>query len=198
MDLTDASSVTGLFAMIVLTINVLLGMLIATAYKASQLWKKLPQRLKKINISRLHNQTAYLALVLVLLHPLLLTFDPGTKFKLVTILFPKDAPHQKTFVVLGTIAFYAVLIVIITSRKSVKKKISFRLWKNVHLISYATAMLFMVHGLMMDPELKDRPVDWRDGEKLLCLACALVLLTATVIRLRYQFTISKKFQQKRL
>jgi hypothetical protein len=46
-------------------------------------------------------------------------------------------------------------------------------------------MLFIVHGFKMDPELKDRPTDWLDGEKLVCWACFLILLVATWIRLKY-------------
>ena len=64
---------------------------------------------------------------------------------------------------------------------------SFRLWKNIHLISYGTAMLFIVHGLIMDPDLKDRPTDWLDGEKLLCELCLAILIGATVLRLKYQY-----------
>jgi sulfoxide reductase heme-binding subunit YedZ len=51
--------------------------------------------------------------------------------------------------------------------------------------SYGTALLFVIHGILMDPELKDRPVDWLDGEKLLSEACGVVLLVATMIRWRY-------------
>ena len=61
----------------------------------------------------------------------------------------------------------------------------FRFWKNVHLISYGTALLFIIHGIWMDPELKDRPVDFLDAEKLLSEICGLVLIAASVIRFRY-------------
>jgi methionine sulfoxide reductase heme-binding subunit len=185
ISLIDISSVIGLCAMVTLTINVLLGMLLSTAYKANTLWKKLPAIVKKINILWLHNWTAYLALFLVLLHPVLLLFDADSKFTLADIVFPVHAPHQKIFVALGTLAMFALIVVIITTQKIVKKKMSFRLWKNIHLISYATAMLFIIHGLKMDPELKDRPTDWLDGEKILCEACLLILLTATFLRVKY-------------
>jgi DMSO/TMAO reductase YedYZ heme-binding membrane subunit len=61
----------------------------------------------------------------------------------------------------------------------------FRTWKNIHLISYGTALLFVVHGIVMDPDLKDRPVDWLDAEKLLSEICGIVLIAATIIRYRY-------------
>lgn len=88
---------------------------------------------------------------------------------------------------LGTISFYALLIVIITTQKIVKKKLGFRLWKNIHLVSYATALLFLFHGLLMDPLLKDRPTDWLDAEKFFSEFCLLLILAAMILRTRYQF-----------
>lgn len=192
VSIVDISALLGLWAMLTLTTNVLLGMLLSTAYKTDPLWKKLPAALKKIDINRLHNLTAYIALVLVLLHPILLTFDAATKFTLADIVYPVHAPHQKLVVALGTISLFAITTVIITTQKKVKKKMSFRAWKNIHFISYGTAMLFIVHGLMMDPELKDRPTDWLDGEKLLCWACLLILIAATYLRVKHNSKQVKK------
>ena|SRR5579872_2605587 len=190
--LLDVSAVVGLCAMVTLTVNVLLGMLLSTAYKANPLWKKLPAMVKRVNILWLHNGTAYLALTLVLLHPLLLVLDTGTKFTVLDIVFPLHAPKQSFFVTLGALAMYALVTVIITTQKVIKKKMSFRLWKNIHFISYGTAMLFIVHGLIMDPELKDRPTDWLDGEKLLCEVCLAVLIVATYIRVKYNYRKGKR------
>ncbi len=185
IQLLDVSAVLGLSAMLTLTINVLLGMLLSTAYKTHPAWKRLPPLLKAVNILQLHNWTAYLALTLVLLHPLLLVADASTKFTWVDIIYPVNAPKQKFFVALGSLAMLALMVVIITTQKAVKQTLGFRRWKNIHLIAYGTAMLFIIHGLMMDPLLKDRSPDWLDGEKLLCEACLLLLLTATFLRIKY-------------
>ena len=181
----DLSSTLGLVATGVLTFNLLLGMLLSTAYRRSPLWKRLPGWVKKMSIDDVHNWTAYVALVLALAHPLLLLPDATLKYRLLTILFPVDAPHQVFWTMLGTLALYALLVVIITTQKVVKNRLGFRAWKNIHLISYGTALLFVIHGIVMDPELKDRPVDWLDGEKLVSEICGLVLLAATVVRWRY-------------
>jgi sulfoxide reductase heme-binding subunit YedZ len=196
LKLLDVSAVMGLCAMVTLTINVLLGILLSTAYKTSTRWKKLPGAVKKIDILWLHNWTAYLALTLVVLHPLLLVLDTSTKFTFLDVIFPIGAPKQTFFVTLGVLAMYALITVVITTQKVVKKKMSFRLWKNIHLISYGTAMLFIVHGLMMDPELKGRPTDWLDGEKLLCEVCLAVLIAATFLRVRYNY--SNKQNRKKI
>jgi methionine sulfoxide reductase heme-binding subunit len=187
MDLTwlDLSSTLGLIATVVLTINLLFGMLLSTAYRRSPLWKKLPPWLKKVKLVDLHNWTAYVALVLALSHPLLLLPIAAERYHLTDILFPVHAPHQPLWTCLGALALYALTVVIFTTQKRVKRWLGFRAWKNIHLISYGTALLFVVHGIVMDPDLKDRPVDWLDGEKVLMELCAVVLIAATFIRYRY-------------
>jgi len=38
---------------------------------------------------------------------------------------------------------------------------------------------------VMDPQLKDRPVDYFDGEKVLSELCALILIAAGIFRYKY-------------
>lgn len=181
----DISAGMGLTATGLLTFNFLLGMMLSTAYKRSVYWKKFPDTVKKISIDDLHNWTAYIALLFVLLHPLFLILDTNSKFTITDILFPLNAPKQPTIVLLGSLSLLALLIVIITTQKLIKKKMGFRFWKNVHLISYGTALLFLFHGLLMDPELKDRPTDWLDAEKFFSEFCLLLLIIAGIIRYNY-------------
>ncbi len=193
-DLTyvDISGTMGLIATGLLTFNFLLGMMLSTAYKKKAYWKKLPETIKKISIDDLHNWTAYVAMFFVILHPLFLLLDKAQKFTLTDVLWPVNAPKQSNIVLLGTISFYAFIIVIITTQKVIKKKMSFRLWKNIHLISYATALLFLVHGLLMDPLLKDRPVDWLDAEKFFSEFCLLLFVVLSLVRVRYHFRSASK------
>jgi sulfoxide reductase heme-binding subunit YedZ len=181
----DLSSTSGLIATAVLTVNLLLGILLSTAYRRSRYWKMMPDLIRKVSINDVHNWTAYVALAFALAHPALLLLDASSKFKLRDILYPLNAPHQAFWIVPGYLALIALIVVIITTQQSVKKRLGFRAWKNIHLISYGTALLFVVHGVVMDPELKDRPVDWLDGEKILSELCGLVLIAATIMRYRY-------------
>jgi DMSO/TMAO reductase YedYZ heme-binding membrane subunit len=186
-DLTilDLSSASGLTATGFLTFNILLGMLLSTAYKRTKIWKSLPKNIQKISVYQLHNITAYIALTLVVIHPLLLLLDSSTQFRFIDIVFPLNAPKQKLFVALGTLSLYAIFTVLITSQKVVKKRMSFRLWKNIHLISYLTVILFVIHGVAMDPLLKDRPIDYLDAEKLFPELCLVAIIIATIFRYRY-------------
>ena len=163
----DIFGAIGLIAMMLLTLNFLMGMRLSKAYKKSVYWIKLPEQVKKLNINNLHNYTAYIALGLVLVHALLIPLDPSSKFSFTDLLLPLNAPHQPKIVLLGLISLIAFVLVIISTQKKIKKSLGFRAWKNIHLILYCTAILFVVHGILMDPLLKDRPTDWIDAEKLL-------------------------------
>jgi DMSO/TMAO reductase YedYZ heme-binding membrane subunit len=169
----------------VLSFNILLGILLSTGYRRSPLWKRMPVLVKKISVDDLHNWTAYVALVLAMAHPVVLLADKSLKYRVSDIVLPVSAPHQPLWTMMGALALYAVIVVIITTQKRVKRRLGFRVWKNIHLISYGTALLFVIHGIFMDPELKDRPVDWLDGEKLVSEICAVVLVAATIVRWRH-------------
>jgi DMSO/TMAO reductase YedYZ heme-binding membrane subunit len=181
----DISSLFGLIATCVLTFNLLLGILLSTAYRRSPIWKRMPPLVKKISLDDWHNWTAYVAIGLVLAHIILLLPDVSLKYRVVDILWPVNAPHQVFWTILGALAFYALIAVIITTQKKIKNRLGFRLWKNIHLVSYGTALLFVIHGVVMDPLLKDRPVDWFDAEKMVSELCGLALIAATIIRYRY-------------
>src|SRR5580704_9371965 len=96
-DLLELSNDAGLIATVVLTFNFLLGMMLATAYKKNIYWQKLPEQIRKADINNLHNWTAYVALILVIIHPVLLLFATSTKFTFIDIIFPLNAPNQKLF-----------------------------------------------------------------------------------------------------
>ena len=192
METIEISGILGLTALVFLTLNILLGIMLSTAYKQSDYWKKLPDSVKDLRIVDMHNYTAYFALVLVFLHFIIIPLDPSSKFTFTHLLYPLTAPHQPLFVLLGVISFIALLLVIITTQKVIKKKLGTTTWRNIHVISYATGLLFIVHGLVMDPLLKDRPIDFIDPEKLLVEACAILLIAAFVLRYKYKMTKEEK------
>lgn len=186
METIEISGVLGLIALVLLTLNILMGIMLSTAYKQSSYWKKLPSYIKSFKIVDLHNYTAYIALVVVLIHFMIIPLDPSSKFNFQHLLYPLLAPHQPLFVLLGVISFGAIVLVMITTQKVIKNKLGNKTWRNIHIISYATGLLFIVHGLVMDPLLKDRPIDFIDPEKLLVEACALILIIAFIKRYQYK------------
>jgi len=185
METIELSGIIGMIAMVVLTKNMIMGMMLSTQYRKSEYFKKIPEKYKLIKIIDLHNYTAYIALVLVLTHIILIPLDPSSKFSFIHIITPWNAPHQPYAVLLGTISLFAILLVILTTQKVIKKKLGYKTWKNIHLISYLTSVLFVIHGLLMDPLLKDRPVDWIDPEKMLAELCGLAIIITTYLRYKY-------------
>jgi predicted ferric reductase len=181
----EISSFLGLCALVVLTINFLLGLMLSAAYKRSVYWKRLPARFQKINVQQLHNWTAYVSFGLILFHPIVLLFDKATKFFIADVLIPFHSNYQIAWTALGVISLYAIILVIITTQKFIKRRLGFRLWKNIHLISYGTALFTCLHGIFLDPELKNRTPDFFDGEKMLCEICLIVIIITSVIRIVY-------------
>ena len=179
MTAVELSSDAGLVAMVLLTVNILLGLLLSARYNTVRSW---PHR--RLPIFDIHNWTAYIALGLIVLHPVLLLVSDTAHFRVVDVLFPIHSPHQTLFNNFGALAFYCVLFVVVTSY--VRSRLGSRLWKKLHYVSYAAAALLFTHGLMIDPDLKERPPDYLDGEKVLVEGCALLIVAATVWRIRYQ------------
>ena len=186
METIELSGILGLIATVVLTLNILMGIMLSTAYKKSSYWEKFPPFLKRFKIVDVHNYTAYIAMSLVLIHALIIPLDPSSKFSYSHLLKPLEAPHQPIFVMLGVISLVALFVVIITTQKIIKKAIGQKTWRWIHVISYATGLIFIIHGLVMDPLLKDRPIDFIDPEKLLVEACGLILLLAFWARYQYK------------
>jgi len=187
----NISSLLGLAATGVLTFNLLLGMLLGTQYQTNKTWKKLPEILRRINIRTLHNYTAYVALAIAFLHPVVLLLDKTLDISVSDLLLPVNYRHQPFYMTLGSISFYALLIIVITSVGPLRKALSFNAWKNIHFTSYVLALLFLVHGFFMDPALKDKAADPFDAEKLLSELCFLILAIASFYRIRYQLEKNK-------
>jgi methionine sulfoxide reductase heme-binding subunit len=179
MSAVDLSSDAGLIAMVLLTINILLGLLLSARYNTVRSWPK-----RRLPIFDVHNWTAYIALGLVFLHPTLLLLSSSAGFRIVDVLFPIHSPKQTLYNNLGALAFYCVIFVVVTSY--FRSRLGSRLWKKLHYVSYAAAAFVFVHGILIDPELKNNPPDLLDGEKVLVEVCALLIAIATIWRIRYQ------------
>lgn len=165
--------------MVLLTINILLGLFLSARYNTVRRW---PHR--RIPIFDIHNWTAYIALGLVFLHPVLLLCSSTAGFRILDVLWPIHSPKQTLYNCFGALAFYCVVFVVVTSY--LRMRLGSRLWKKLHYVAYAAATFVFVHGILIDPELKNRPPDLLDGEKVLVEVCALLILVATVWRIRYQ------------
>src|SRR3954470_14051234 len=179
MTAIDLSSYFGLAAMTLLTLNILIGLVMSVKHNPVRDW---PHR--RINTFKIHNWTAYIALSVAVMHPLIILLSATAKFSLVDILFPVNAPKQPWINVLGALALYSLAFVVVTSY--FRRELGRKTWKTLHFTAYGTATLFYVHGILTDPQLKDAPIDFLDGEKVYVELCLLAVIIAIGFRVRWQ------------
>ena len=180
MTATDLSSFAGLTAMVLLTVNILLGLAVSVNYNPRRQW---PHR--KIPLFKIHNWNAYLAIVVVCLHPLILLFSKSklTQFGIFDLLWPLHSPGQRLYNCLGAATFYGFALVVVTSH--FRPRLGYRPWKKLHYGAYVAAAIMYVHGTLIDQNLKNAPPDLLDGEKVLVEGCFVAVAAASVWRWRY-------------
>lgn len=174
----DLSAYVGLVAVGAVTLNMLLGILMAFRYSPVRSW---PHR--RINYFLLHNWSGYIALSVSILHPVILLFYKGKRFRWLDLVYPVHSPSQPLDNTIGAIALYLVFIVVLTSYLRVR--LGRHLWKSFHLTIYLGAAALFWHSLFTDPDLKNAPVDWLDGGKVFIEICLLCIFIVGLLRLRY-------------
>lgn len=177
----DVAAVVGLTALVLLTLNILMGLLVSVNYNPRRQW---PRRKLPAPLFRIHNWTGYCALAVAMLHPTILLFvNAKQKFRVIDILFPWNSPFQTAYNVLGATALWSFALVAITSHY--RPKLGYRPWKKLHYTAYFAAALMFVHGAIIDQNLKGQAPDLLDGEKVLVEGCFLAVMAASIWRWRY-------------
>jgi len=176
-DAIELSSDAGLVAVGLLTANILLGLLISTGYNPVRRWPR-----RRVKLFRFHNWTGYTALAVSALHPILVLVSKTAGFRVMDVAFPVRSPVQPLENSIGAIGFYCVAFAVLTSY--FRHLFGFHRWKQLHYATYAAAVTFFIHSLLTDPELKNRPVDWIDAEKVFVEVCMLLVAAGTIWRYR--------------
>lgn len=173
----DLCAYLGLGAVGAVSINLLIGLLMALRYSPVRNW---PHR--RFNIFALHQWTAYAAVALTLTHPLVLLFLKSPHFRLYDIVWPIDSPLQPTLNLVGACALYLLLLVFLSSL--LRTRIGRPVWRKLHYLVFPAAVLLFVHSILTDPALKDGRPDLLDGGKVFVEAATLVSVVAVAIRVR--------------
>ena len=168
----DVSSVVGLVAVGLFTAQILLGVLLSVGYNPLRQWPR-----RRLKLFTLHNWLGYTGLATACTHPLILLLSSTAGFTLFDIAVPIWSPTQPFPSTLGAIGLYLIAFVILTSY--FRALFGRRRWKLLHYTAYAAAAVFYVHGVLADPLLKNRAVDWIDAEKVYVEGCALLVVVAT-------------------
>ncbi|HYL63038.1 MAG TPA: ferric reductase-like transmembrane domain-containing protein [Candidatus Methylomirabilis sp.] len=176
--LLDLSAYLGLIAVAAVTLNMLLGIMMAFRYSPVRSW---PHR--RFNYFALHNWTGYLALFFAAVHPLVLLLNKSPRFRLLDVFYPVHSPQQPLENTLGAVALYVVAFMVVTSYFRIR--LGRHLWKSFHFTVYLGAIALFWHSLFTDPNLNHSPVDWLDGGKVFVAGSALVIVLASLLRFRH-------------
>ena len=179
LDPIDLSNYAGLVAIGLLTANILIGLLIARHYNPV---RNFPHR--RINTVKIHNVTGWTALVVSLLHPALLLLPSRVQFAVVDLFYPINAPKQPWINTLGALAVYLLIVVLVTSYY--RFDLGRRRWKMLHFTTYALFPLYAIHSIFTDPALRDRSIDYLDGEKVYVELCVLAVVLAIGARWKWR------------
>jgi len=174
----DLSAYVGLVGVGAMTLNMLLGMLMAFRYSPYRSWPH-----HRFNYFRFHNWTGYIALALSILHPAILLFSKNPRFLIFDLVYPIHSPAQPLDNTIGAIALYLLAFVVATSYLRIR--LGRQLWKSFHFSIYFAAAALFWHSLFTDPGLKNASVDWFDGGKLFVEFCFLVVAAIGLLRWRY-------------
>ena len=174
----DLSAYVGLVAVGAVTLNLLLGMLMAFRYSPHRSW---PHR--RFNYFRLHNWSGYIALSVSLLHPAILLLNKDPRFRVMDLLYPVHSPSQPLENTIGAIAFYLLAFVVITSY--LRLRLGRHLWKSFHFSIYFAAGAMFFHSLFTAPGLKNDPIDWFDGGKIFVESCFVLIAVVSLLRWRH-------------
>ncbi|HKW62063.1 MAG TPA: ferric reductase-like transmembrane domain-containing protein [Candidatus Acidoferrum sp.] len=174
----DLSAYVGLVAVGVVTLNLLLGMLMAFRYSPYRAW---PHR--RFNYFRLHNWSGYIALSVSLLHPAILLLNRDPRFRLLDLVYPVHSPSQPLENTIGAMAFYLLAFVVLTSY--IRLRLGRHLWKSFHFSIYFAAGALFFHSLFIEPALKGDPIDWFDGGKFFVESCFALIAVVSLLRWRH-------------
>jgi methionine sulfoxide reductase heme-binding subunit len=129
---------TGITAFVLLTLTTVLGIAATQRALASPAWPRFATQ-------QLHRNVSLLAMVVLLVHILTTLLDSYVDVGWLSIVVPFWSSYRTLGVTLGTIAFDLLLLVVVTSL--LRLRISARLWRAVHLSSYAAWPLALLHFL---------------------------------------------------
>lgn len=179
--ISDFTAWVGWLAIIMLTLNFALGILQPLRYDTTTRW---PHRRLPASLFKLHKWIGYSAIAVVVAHPLFLLWHPKTPFSLTAIYIPFTAPAETLLAGIGTLAFYMLLVVTVTS--FLRLSFGLKLWKQIHYVAYALLPTALMHGLLVNSSLDGAvQIDYIDAGKLIVETCAAVTIALIIWRLAY-------------
>src|SRR5215469_814778 len=159
---------TGVVALILLTLTVGLGVAGSTRLSTPGL----PRLVR----SGLHRNISLLSVAFVVTHVVTTALDPYASISITSAIVPFSSHYRPFWLSLGTIAFDMLLALVLTSM--IRTRLSYRTWRAVHWLAYASWPIALWHGLGTGTDSK---LSW-----LLVLDALSVLVVAAAALWRLQ------------
>lgn len=149
---------TGLVSMMLLTISVLLGLLVAGRFSSARWPRFLTQGM--------HRSVSLMVLVFLALHIGTTVLDSYTSISLAAAFVPFASAYKAGWLALGAVALDLLIALIVTSL--VRGRLGYRAWRRLHWLAYACWPVAIAHGLGIGT---DRAVTWVVVLTLACMGC---------------------------
>ncbi|MFA5871511.1 MAG: ferric reductase-like transmembrane domain-containing protein [Parcubacteria group bacterium] len=140
--ITRASALVGFF---LLYISILFG-----SIGRIPIFRRFSAKICALNI---HCWLSVQALIFALIHGVALIFDNLLTFSWLDVFVPFHSSYETTLVALGTISFYLILILVLTSYA--RKYISRKSWRIAHTLNLVLYGFSIVHALSLGTDMKN-------------------------------------------
>lgn len=134
----------GIMAFVLLYLVMFLGLSIRNPLMA-----KLVKPIDSLNI---HGWLSVQSLILAFFHGFILLFDKYLNFNIFDIFVPFYSEKYTREIALGTMGFYLMIILIITSY--LRKKINYKIWRSLHFLNMALYLMVLFHALYLGSDLQ--------------------------------------------
>jgi sulfoxide reductase heme-binding subunit YedZ len=135
---------SGLAALMLLTTSVVLGVV--------SVMRVYSPRWPRFAIALLHRNLALLALTFGAVHVVTAVVDSFVPISVSDAVIPFAASYKPLWLALGTIGADLMLAVLITT--AIRRRIGYRAWRSVHLLSYGCWGASMVHAIAMGSDAR--------------------------------------------
>jgi predicted ferric reductase len=139
-----ASRATGVVALVLLTVVVVLGILVNRR-------GRLPG-LPRFATTSLHRSMSLLAVAFVAVHVITAIADPYVTIGIVAAVVPFTSAYKALWIGLGAVSLDMIIALIVTSLA--RARIGRRTWRAVHWLAYASWPVALAHGLGSGTDLR--------------------------------------------
>ena len=162
-----ASRATGLVALLLLTVVLVLGMMVNRQ-------GRLPG-LPRFAVTSLHRNLSLLSVAFIVVHVLTAVLDTFVSIPVTAGVVPFVSGYERFWLGLGAISFDLMLAMIVTSL--LRGRLNRVLWRAIHLLAYLSWPVAFAHSIGSSSDLQH---GWL---LYLAVGCALLVVTAAAWRL---------------